>query len=64
MILAELGRPCLLVPTNQSWVDFFSADAPLFSTQNLGCYQFLFFLFSNLRKLGDAPLKQFYSIDT
>ena len=29
MILAEQGQPCLLVPTNQSWVDFFSADAPL-----------------------------------
>ena len=33
MILAELGRPCLLVPTNQSWVDFFSADAPLRSAK-------------------------------
>ena len=28
VILAELGRPCLVVATNQSWVDFFSADAP------------------------------------
>ena len=28
MILAKLGRPCLQVATKQSWVIFFSADAP------------------------------------